>query len=56
MNVGDVAMARPAVFGDCGTTKPARLTIVDLDSASADAKPLAFTRWAEFCNGNDPDC
>ncbi len=56
MNVGDVALARPAVFGDCGTAKPARLTIVDLDSASADVKPFGFTRWVEFCNGNDRDC
>lgn len=55
MTVGDVQLARPAIFGDCGVTKPVRVTVVDLDSVDTSAQ-FPFTRWVEFCNRTDPDC
>lgn len=54
--LGDTHFAAPAVFGDCGVTKPARVTLVDLDSIDDDGSLPAFTRWAEFCDVTDPDC
>ena len=56
VTVGGVAFAEPAVFGDCGQTKPERITVVDLASARVDGGPFPFTRWIEFCDTSDPDC
>ncbi len=54
VEVDGVQLASPALFGDCGQTKPVRVTLVDLD-ATTDA-PLPFQNWAEFCDTKDPDC
>jgi hypothetical protein len=56
LTLGDTTLAQPAVIGDCGHTKPVRITIVDLASVSADSVPFPFTRWIEFCDTADPDC
>jgi hypothetical protein len=54
VDVGGVQLASPALFGDCGQTKPVRVTLVDLDATTEDAFP--FQNWAEFCDTKDPDC
>ena len=46
--------ARPALFGDCGMTRPVRVTVVDLDSTTPTGT-FGFTRWVEFCDTKDPD-
>ncbi len=56
LTLGQATLQQPAVFGDCGQTQPERITVVDLASVNADAGPLPFTRWIEFCNTTDPDC
>lgn len=56
LTLGGATLEQPAVFGDCGQTTPARITIVDLTSMSPDAAPFPFTRWIEFCNTTDLDC
>jgi hypothetical protein len=56
LTIGELVLAEPAVFGDCGATQPARVTIVDLDSAAETTGPFPFTRWMEFCDVTDPDC
>lgn len=56
LTVGSVALASPAIFGDCGQTAPRRVTLVDLDSYDESAGPAAFTRWVELCDTTDPDC
>jgi hypothetical protein len=56
LTVGSVAMAAPAVFGDCGQTTPQRVTLVDLDSYDEAGGPMKYTRWVEFCDTTDPDC
>lgn len=56
LTLGNATLAQPAVFGDCGQTTPARITIVDLASAGPDSAPFPFTRWIEFCDTTDPDC
>lgn len=55
MPIGDLDLAEAAAFGDCGTTKPSRVTVVDLTSVDA-ATQFPFERWAEFCLIADPDC
>ncbi len=54
--VGDLELSNPAIFGDCSEVKPARVTVIDLDSFEEGAGGLPFARWAEFCNTADPDC
>jgi hypothetical protein len=54
VEIGGVRLTSPAVFGDCGQTKPVRVTLVDLAATSDTAFP--FNRWAEFCDTKDPDC
>ena len=54
VEVGGVQLASPALFGDCGQTKPVRVTLVDLDATTEAAFP--FQNWAEFCDTKDPDC
>jgi hypothetical protein len=54
VEVGGVQLASPALFGDCGQTKPVRVTLVDLDETTEAAFP--FQDWAEFCDTKDPDC
>ena len=56
LTVGAVALASPAIFGDCGQTTPKRLTLVDLDSYDEAGGPFKYTRWLEFCDTSDPDC
>lgn len=56
LNVGSVALASPAIFGDCGQTTPMRVTLVDLDSYDEAGGPYKYTRWVEFCDTTDPDC
>lgn len=56
LTINGTDYATPAIFGDCGQAKPARVTIVDLDSYNDDATPLPFSSWAEFCDVSDPDC
>lgn len=56
LDVDGTTFQMPAVIGDCGQTKPKRITVVDLASASVDAGPFPFTRWIEFCDTTDPDC
>ena len=56
LTVGSVALASPAIFGDCGQTTPKRVTLVDLDSYDEAAGPFKYTRWVEFCDTTDPDC
>jgi hypothetical protein len=52
------AYAEPMVFGDCGTTRPARVTLVDLTSRQdpAENTSFPFSRWTEFCRVGSPDC
>jgi hypothetical protein len=54
VEVRGVALASPALFGDCGQTKPVRVTLVDLDATTEQAFP--FQNWVEFCDTKDPDC
>jgi hypothetical protein len=54
IEVGGVQLTSPALFGDCGQTKPVRVTLVDLDATTEAAFP--FQNWAEFCDTKDPDC
>ena len=56
LTVGSVALASPAIFGDCGQTTPKRVTVVDLDSYDEAGGPYKYTRWVEFCDTTDPDC
>jgi len=56
LSLGPVTLAEPAVFGDCGSVTPTRVTIVDLASVDDAAGPVPFTRWVEFCDTSDPDC
>jgi hypothetical protein len=56
LTLGSLTLTQPAMFGDCGVTSPNRVTIVDLDSVSADAGPFPFGRWIEMCNVTDSDC
>lgn len=56
LTINGTSYARPALFGDCGQTKPARVTIIDLDSYNDGATKMPFNRWAEFCDTRDPDC
>lgn len=55
LTVGDLVLTSPALFGDCGTTAPERVTVVDLDAIDTDLA-FPFERWAEFCDVDDPDC
>jgi len=55
MSIGDLELAEAAAFGDCGTTKPERITVVDLSSVDG-GNQFPFQRWAEFCSIADPDC
>ena len=54
LDVGGVRLTSPALFGDCGQTKPVRVTLVDLDATTEASLP--FQDWAEFCDTKDPDC
>jgi hypothetical protein len=54
LDVGGVRLTSPALFGDCGQTKPVRVTLVDLDETTEASLP--FQDWAEFCDTKDPDC
>jgi len=54
VEVGEVRLANPALFGDCGTTTPVRVTLVDLSVTTDQVFP--FQNWAEFCDTTDPDC
>ncbi|MBI1349655.1 MAG: hypothetical protein GC156_00885 [Actinomycetales bacterium] len=56
MTIGDVVLQQPAIFGDCETTAPSRLTIVDLASFDASLGPFSFGEWVEFCDTRDPSC
>jgi hypothetical protein len=56
LTVGELALAAPAIFGDCGGVTPKRVTVVDLDSYDEGAGPFSYTRWVEFCDTTDPDC
>lgn len=56
LSLGEIELTRPAIFGDCGQTRPRRVTVVDLDSYNGGETRPPFTRWAEFCNTVDPDC
>ncbi len=56
LSINGTDFSHPAIYGDCGQTKPVRVTIIDLDSYNNDATKLPFARWAEFCNTTDPDC
>jgi len=56
LTLDGVTFERPAVFGDCGQTTPARITVVDLESGAEGSGPFPFTRWIEFCDTADPDC
>ncbi len=53
---GSLTLVRPALFGDCGVTSPARVTVVDLDGAEPSSGPFPFVRWVEMCDTADPDC
>jgi hypothetical protein len=55
LTLGRLQLAQPAVFGDCGTTAPMRITVVDLASVD-EANRFPFARWAEFCDTVDPSC
>ncbi len=55
LTVGDLVISSPALFGDCGATRPERVTVVDLDSVDTDLA-FPFERWAEFCDVDDVDC
>ena len=54
--VGELALAAPAIFGDCGGVTPKRVTVVDLDSSDGAAGPFTYARWVEFCDTTDQDC
>ena len=54
MVIGDLELAEPAIFGDCGDASPRRVTVVDLSSVGDGQFP--FQRWAEFCDIADADC
>lgn len=54
-NIGGIDMTEPAIYGDCGETSPARVTVVDLADID-ESQQFVFTRWAEFCDVTDPDC
>lgn len=54
VEVGSVKLDQPALFGDCGQTKPVRVTLVDLAATNEQAFP--FATWIEFCDTTDPDC
>jgi hypothetical protein len=56
LTIGEIALASPAIFGDCGQVKPTRVTVIDLDSFDKASGPFGFTRWVEFCDTTDPDC
>ncbi len=56
LTINGTYYTHPAIYGDCGQTKPVRVTIIDLDSYNNDTTKLPFDRWAEFCNTADPDC
>ena len=56
LTINGTDYTKPAIYGDCGQTKPVRVTIIDLDSYNDGATQLPFTRWAEFCDTSDPDC
>lgn len=56
VTVGELRFEQPAIFGDCGQTKPLRVTLVDLKSSDGSQAPLPFARWVEFCASTDPDC
>ncbi|CAL8973783.1 hypothetical protein PROP_01252 [Propionicimonas sp. T2.31MG-18] len=56
MAVGDLTLARPAIFGDCGSTRPVRVTVVDLDTRTGARNTIGFRSWAEFCRVGDADC
>jgi hypothetical protein len=56
LSVGEVSLASPAIFGDCGEVTPKRVTVVDLDSYDEAGGPFGYTRWVEFCDTADPDC
>lgn len=53
--IGDIEFSSPGIFGDCGETKPVRVTIVDLDDVDPDTA-FPFSDWVEFCDTDDPDC
>jgi hypothetical protein len=55
MVIGDLGLQSPALLGDCGQTRPVRVTVVDLESFDEGLR-FPFTRWAEFCDITDPDC
>ncbi len=56
LTFGTLTLDEPAVFGDCGTTSPLRVTLVDLASYDAANGPFPFMEWVEFCDLEDPDC
>jgi hypothetical protein len=56
ITIGTLTLTRPAIFGDCGQTRPLRVTLVDLASADGQGGPFPFTRWVEFCDTSDADC
>ncbi len=55
LTMGRVTLTHPAVFGDCGSATPERITLVDLDGVDT-AQSFPFTRWAEFCLSGSQDC
>lgn len=55
LTVDQVTLTRPAIFGDCASTTPERITLVDLDGVDT-SRQLPFTRWAEFCRTGSRDC
>lgn len=58
LTIGGQDYQSPMIFGDCGTTRPARVTIVDLTSLEdpSEHSSMPFSRWIEFCRGGAPDC
>lgn len=56
VTVDGAVFEKPAFIADCGTTKPVRITLVDLASVSEESTPFPFGRWIEFCDVTDPDC
>ena len=55
LTVGSVEIADAAVFGDCGTTSPSRITVVDI-AAIDESLQFPFVNWVEFCDTSDEDC
>jgi hypothetical protein len=53
--IGGIDFSAPGVFGDCGETRPVRVTVVDVDSADP-GLAFPFTEWVELCDMTDPDC